>query len=143
LSFRVLLTALKMLEKATKTKKQHKEKATALDRAWHNHPIGYPRLAERVALKPATGIYRRFDALNSRHILYLQAELCILEKELHGLEHQDRKNPNGTRSKFAIDYQRMLETPVDEDQRQLELIGTMHKKLDLYSKLCLAAESIY
>jgi len=91
-------------------------------------------LAERIALKPQTGIYRRFDALNARHLLYLQAELCILERRLRIVEREDQRKDKG-RLKYAIDYERMLETPNDQDKTQLGLIMKMHEKLNQYSKL--------
>jgi hypothetical protein len=125
-----------MLEKGLKPTPMKKSKrGSPFVHAWRNHPGGYPMLAERIAVKPQTGIYRRFDALNARHILYLQAELCILEKQMRNKEQEDRKQKEGGSSKYAVDYQRMLETPSDEDQTQLELIKKMHKKMNQYSRL--------
>lgn len=124
-----------MLEKCLDPSIQEaKVKDSPFAEAWKNHPTGYPRLSEHIALKPETGIYRRFDALNARHILYLQAELCILEKQLQKQEVDDKKNPRGKRSLYARDYQTMLEEPYDEDKPQLELIAKMHEKLSRYSK---------
>ena len=123
-----------MLEKAIKTVSAKKRKGlTRSARAWTNYPGGYPMLAERIALKPQTGIYRRFDALNARHLLYLQAELCILERRLRIVEREDQRKDKG-RLGYAIDYERMLETPKDEDKTQLGLIMEMHEKLNQYSK---------
>ncbi|KAK8199122.1 uncharacterized protein BKA78DRAFT_290817 [Phyllosticta capitalensis] len=45
-------------------------------------PPGYPKLAQRMGLKPETAIFRRFAFLNKLNILYLQAELAELEKQL-------------------------------------------------------------
>ncbi|KAI4942680.1 hypothetical protein J4E91_009849 [Alternaria rosae] len=90
-------------------------------------------MAEHIAVKPHTGIYRRFDALNARHILYLQAELCILERRLRNVERADQGKDKG-RLKYAVDFERMLETPNDEDQTQLELIMEMHEKLHQYNE---------
>lgn len=103
--------------------------------AWKNFPIGYPRLAERIAVKPETGIFRRFDALNARNLLYLQAELCILEKALQEQEERDKKDKKGKRSEFATDFQCLLEAPLNEGRRQLDLIEKMRKKLKQYSEL--------
>jgi hypothetical protein len=114
--------------------REEEEGTKTSTRAWTNHPGGYPMLAERIAVKPQTGIYRRFDALNARHILYLQAELSILENSLRRIEREDQTKEKG-RLRYAVDYQRMLETPNDEDKTQLELIMKMHEKLRQYSKL--------
>lgn len=91
-------------------------------------------LAERIAVKPQTAIYRRFDALNARHILYLQAELCILEKQLRVMEHKDKEKDKEGRLGYAVDYQRMLETQKSQGKEQLVLIRKMHRKLNEYSE---------
>ncbi|EOA87883.1 uncharacterized protein SETTUDRAFT_108559, partial [Exserohilum turcica Et28A] len=80
------------------------------------------------------GIYRRFDALNARHILYLQAELCILEKQLRVMEHKDKEKDKEGRLGYAVDYQRMLETQKSQGKEQLVLIRKMHRKLNEYNK---------
>jgi len=123
-----------MFEKAIKAVNAKKRKGlTRFAGAWTNHPGGYPMLAEHIAVKPHTGIYRRFDALNARHILYLQAELCILERRLRNVERADQ-GKDERRLRYAVDFESMLETPNDEDQTQLELIMEMHEKLNQYSK---------
>lgn len=61
------------------------------------HEIGvayvpdYPSLAFIIASDPdhSTVIYRRFDRLSARNLLYLQAELVILEKKQDELDRQD------------------------------------------------------
>lgn len=123
-----------MIEKAVDNIKENAEAASPYLRAWRKHPVGYPRLFERISFKPETGIYRRFDGLNARHLLYLQAELCIMEKKLQHLEEQDSKSNVGKRSEYATDYQCMLEEPRGERSEQLRLIGKMHEKLKQYSK---------
>ncbi|KAF1917580.1 hypothetical protein BDU57DRAFT_571053 [Ampelomyces quisqualis] len=101
--------------------------------AWRNNPSGHPRLAERIAVNPETGIYRRFDALNARRILYLQAELCILERKLQRQEEKDNKATTGKGPEYSTDYQIMLEAPGNLPQRQLELIQEMQDKLEQYN----------
>lgn len=123
-----------MLEKAAEKIKRDPRKATAYLPAWTHHPVGYPRLSERISFKPETGIYRRFDGLNARHLLYLQAELCTMEKNLFWLEQQDNKSTSGRRSEYATDYQCMLEEPHGEQSEQFRLIAKMHEKLNQYSE---------
>jgi hypothetical protein len=124
-----------MLEKAMVALEYIKnKKRIPMAEGWKNHPIGYPRLAERIAVKPETGVYRRFDALNARHILYLQAELCVLEDELRDREIEDQQDKTGKRSQYAKDYQCFLQEPSDMDKPQLKLIQKMHAKLAEYSK---------
>jgi hypothetical protein len=124
-----------MIEKALHIVKSKKRKSISpFLLTWRDHPIGYPRLAERIAVKPETGIYRRFDALNARHILYLQAELILMEKELRELEVRDNNSKGGNRSRYAMDYKSMLEEPSSEDRLQLELLKKIQKKLRQYSQ---------
>jgi len=131
-----------MLEKALNTIEPVRDDTTQPDvPKWRQQPGGYPRLAELIALQPESGIYRRFDALNARHLLYLQAELRILEVELIEWEVKDNVDTRGTRSLYATDYQRMLERPLNEHKEQLELIGKMHKKLEEYSECCVNGSS--
>lgn len=55
---------------------------------------GYPRLATFMGHEPGAAIYRRFASLNSRILLYRQAEIVCLEHELDELEKslEDRKH---------------------------------------------------
>ena len=99
-------------------------------RSWKTYPGGYPMIAERIASKPQTAIYRRFDALNARRILYLQAELCALEKQLHDIEEEDARKGLG----YAFNYQRMVEANNGEGNVQAGLVKAMHKKLNEYSE---------
>lgn len=68
---------------------------TANERAWPPRPhlpAGHPRLAELMSGRPQMWIYRRFGYLNSQNLLYMQAELMGLEKELKDLQMQDATN---------------------------------------------------
>ncbi|KAF1937123.1 hypothetical protein EJ02DRAFT_477764, partial [Clathrospora elynae] len=93
-----------------------------------------PRPSERIAVKPETGIYRRFDGLNVRHIPYLQAKLCTMGRHLHLLEKQDKKGAKGGRAEYAIDYECVLKEPRSEQSEHLKLIGKMNDNLNQYNK---------
>lgn len=56
-----------------------------------NYVSGYPSLAAFIASDPdhSTAIYRRFDRLSARNLLYLQSELVALEKQQDELDKQD------------------------------------------------------
>ncbi|KAF1917581.1 hypothetical protein BDU57DRAFT_493695 [Ampelomyces quisqualis] len=123
-----------MLEKAMVALEHIKNKnQTQMAEGWKNHPIGYPRLAERIAAKPETGVYRRFDALNARHVLYLQAELCVHEAELRDQEIEDQQDKTGKRSQYALDYQCFLQEPSNMNKPQFKLVQKMHAKLAEYN----------
>lgn len=55
-------------------------------------PIGYPKLAEHFGNNPDFASVRRFGALSARNLLYYQAELLELEKELEDIEERDNTN---------------------------------------------------
>ncbi|EMD70237.1 hypothetical protein COCSADRAFT_78798 [Bipolaris sorokiniana ND90Pr] len=132
-------------EKTTDTTGQTQEEDSAFGRSWKGYPGGYPMLAERIALKPQTAIYRRFDALNSRRILYLQAELCILENRLRSMEEtEDEENKRDERRfhGFAIDYERMLEEENGEGKPHLELLGRIGEKLSQYNEALLQISNL-
>ncbi|KAF2438271.1 hypothetical protein P171DRAFT_477653 [Karstenula rhodostoma CBS 690.94] len=101
---------------------------------WQDSPIGYPKLAERIAVLPETGIYRRFDALNARNLLYLQSELCTLENAIREQEERDQHDKRGNKSKYATDHACMLNDAPSVGRRQLNLVETLRKKISQYNK---------
>lgn len=100
---------------------------------WQNSPIGYPKLAERIAALPETGIYRRFDALNARNLLYLQSELCTLENAIREQEERDHRE-TGEKFQYATDHARMLNDESSVGKEQLSLVRMLRKKTSQYSK---------
>ena len=67
--------------------------------------IGYPSLASFVASDKdkSTVIFRRFDRLSARNILYLQSELAELEARQDAYDKEDVKG-SMTDKKFAWDW---------------------------------------
>ncbi|EAT86546.2 hypothetical protein SNOG_05482 [Parastagonospora nodorum SN15] len=84
------------------------EKEAAMVEAWRSTPLGYPRLSERMGLKPETLIFRKFVALNARILLYMQAELVDLERALQKQEERDLNDKDGKRSRYASDFSYLL-----------------------------------
>lgn len=52
-------------------------------------PNGYSRLAAFIANDTELSVYRRFERLGSRNLLYLQSEPRALEADLEHLDSQD------------------------------------------------------
>ncbi|EUC42999.1 hypothetical protein COCMIDRAFT_102020 [Bipolaris oryzae ATCC 44560] len=132
-------------EKTTDAPQQGQEMSPVFGRSWDTYPGGYPMLAERIALKPQTAIYRRFDALNSRRILYLQAELCSLESRLRKMEEQeDQENKRDKRrfTEFAVDYNCMLKAKDGEGKPHLELLERIGEKLSQYNEALLQVSNL-
>ncbi|CAG8977261.1 hypothetical protein HYALB_00009358 [Hymenoscyphus albidus] len=58
---------------------------------------GYPALAALQGTYPQLGIYRRFATLNARNLLYLQAELVNLERDLEEYTEKDCRSEDARR----------------------------------------------
>ena len=58
------------------------------------NPVGYPKLAEYVAVEPQLAIFKRFGALNAENLLFMQAEIAGLEEELRQIVAADLKSPD-------------------------------------------------
>src|SRR5438067_1668554 len=52
----------------------------------------YSGLAALMAAYPETMILRTFSELNKKNLLYYQAEIAGLERELHEIEEEDRRS---------------------------------------------------
>ena len=50
---------------------------------------GYASLSQFIASNKTSRIFRRFDALAMRNLLYLQNELCVIEQQLAELDKAD------------------------------------------------------
>ena len=68
------------------------------------HTHGYHRLANFMGEYPEYGIYRRFGSLNSLNLLYLQAELVMLELLLQQYAAEDGSSNDPLRALFAKNW---------------------------------------
>lgn len=99
-------------------------------------PSGYPKLAEHFGEHPDFASFRRFGALNSRNLLYYQAELLELEEELEGVERRDDSlSKSGTGNDRAATWYWLggkgKETQNNNDQ--LLLVMRLRELLQQYS----------
>ncbi len=107
---------------------------------------GYAELAEFIASDDDFLLFRRFGALGARNLLYLQAEVQVLEAQLKQLDEDDRidtMNASNISEKtkverFARDWEFMIHNPRDENERQakkLNLINSIRKAMKDYRML--------
>lgn len=83
---------------------------------------------------PEMAMYRRFRGLNSRNLLYLQAELVMIEKKLLALERSDAASSDEDRKQYSRDYAYLLMLAEDDSMNeQYKLIIEMRDKLKEYS----------
>lgn len=63
--------------------------AQGINRTWSSG--SYPRLSEFMGLWPEVSIFRRFGALSAQNLLFLQAEIAHLERELKVIREREEK----------------------------------------------------
>jgi hypothetical protein len=103
-----------------------------------NHPLsqlatGYPKLAGQMALLPEAALFRTFSALNTRNLLYRQAELIHLENKL--LECEKKDSLHQKRCDYAVDWFWLQHSQYDvQDGEQYRLVQEIQGKLKEYSK---------
>ena len=61
----------------------------------------YTALASMMADHAEAAIFRRFDTLNIKNLLYMQAELVDLEDQLHDIESEDKKSEAPNKVSFS------------------------------------------
>jgi hypothetical protein len=109
---------------------------------------GWPALARTIANKPAFVAFPSFNDLNVKSLLYYQAELIKLRKELHEAEYQDYFHGDASQNHFAEDLDWLFDSvqsdseQKDSDQKdseqspeQLRILEKIRIILDKYSKL--------
>jgi hypothetical protein len=95
--------------------------ATVSDRSVHDvqggldDSGGYHHLAELLRQYPEIGIYRSFNQLNSLNLLYYEAELIDLEKDLLLYSHADSKSDDPARRQYSRSWWQMRKRERKED----------------------------
>jgi hypothetical protein len=98
-------------------------------------PAGHPTLAAKMEIVPTSSMFRRFGALTSKNSLYLQCELCTLEKQLRKLELRDSQSDQGLKAQYVKDARRLTKATKDRDgdTEQRSLINLIRLPLNEYS----------
>ena len=65
---------------------------------------GYPRLGRLMSASPALAIFRRFGTLNAQNLLYLQAEINELERELQEIAIEDRSSADAETQCYSREW---------------------------------------
>ena len=92
---------------------------------------GYPKLAGKMGLTPEKAMFRRFGALNAQMLLYMQAELVYLEKELRKVELDDSQSEELQKKEYTKDCLFLIYARND---KQMQLVMEIRAKLKDYSK---------
>jgi hypothetical protein len=102
--------------------------------------LDYPSLAAFIASDRdrSTAIYRRFDRLAARNLLYLQSELVELEAEQDAFDAEDIYGPMETKESarnWAIFAKRATEPGNEKEKKRMELAMKIRKKIKEYRAL--------
>ena len=94
----------------------------------------YPKLSTFMGALPDVAIFRRFGTLNAQNLLFLQAELSHLERELEVIREreassEDEEKQMALRSWWSLS----TSSEGDEDNDQWQVIQDIRKKLVEYS----------
>lgn len=93
---------------------------------------GYPKIAHLMAHHPELAILRRFRALNSQNLLYLQAKLTHLEEELEELAQKDDADPS--RTFYKRDWWSLAKSRGNGSEKgQWKKVLQIRKTLNVYS----------
>ena len=98
----------------------------------------YPKLSTFMASWPDVAIFRRFGALNAQNLLFLQAEICHLERELEVIRNRDILN-NDEKGNLAQRNWFELSNKTDDGEpcEQWLVIQDIRDKLKEYNKCLL------
>lgn len=98
---------------------------------------GYAKLGLLIGDFPEVSVLRRFSALSVQNLLYLQAELRILELDLRKFAEEDDTSPHPHRKVYSVDWFALKESCDDDteegnDGRQWETMLGIRSKLEEY-----------
>ena len=86
----------------------------------------YSSFADFIASDPELSVYRRFDRLSARNLLYLQSELLELQAKLAGLDEEDYGEKNGDVILSAKCWE-IFASRAEEHAREGERMETIRK----------------
>ncbi|PVH93718.1 hypothetical protein DM02DRAFT_721607 [Periconia macrospinosa] len=95
---------------------------------------GYPKFAGQIEMRPECAIFRRFGGLNAMNLLYLQAELVLLEESLHKQQKADSESGHGRKTKYARSWYQLSSSEEDGGTRQLDLVHKVRETLKEYNE---------
>lgn len=103
---------------------------------------GFPSLSHFVASDPDDGafVFRRFDRLSARNLLFLQSEIAELEAEQRRLDDEDAAprilEESASRQDWAVFVDRATDVTSPfhgKERRRIKLAKRIQKKLKEYS----------
>jgi hypothetical protein len=95
---------------------------------------GYDKLSMLMGRYDNVAIFRQFGDLNTKNILYMQAELVNLEAELGNIVQRDRQSADPDKASYHVSWTALSE-PVGNGRAttQLQKVFEVREKLHKYS----------
>ena len=94
---------------------------------------GYPTLANFIASDKDAAIYRKFEKLSARCLLYQQSELHDLEQQLEQLDLADSRDIDDDEAQqAAVSWDHYASSATEKGQKRRELIMRIKAKLKAY-----------
>jgi hypothetical protein len=98
---------------------------------------GFAAVSEWIALDPdnETFIFRKFDRLAARNLLYLQARITMLEKKLEELDKQVTESKNMAVKDAARTWEQLVKQDSEGEEharRHMKLVAEMKEALKEY-----------
>jgi len=96
---------------------------------------GYPGLARLIGpnIDQGLGIFREFAELNAKNLLYMQAEIICLQKELDVETYKDEYGPDAIANSFSRSVQDMRQSTTSKDRGQWKKVLEIRDRLSAYS----------
>jgi len=97
---------------------------------------GYPSLAAFIASdkEQSASVYRSYRRLTSRNLLYLEAELFELERQLDEFDEEDLRNGDLTAKQFARDWSTLSTSDDPRCVKRRKLMRRTRAKIKEYRK---------
>ena len=94
---------------------------------------GYRALAQFFNNEPGMAILSRFGTLNIQNLLYMQAEIFHLERELQSIASEDSSSPCAERQDYRYSVVNLQSSLDGMESFQWEKILEIREKLERYS----------
>lgn len=95
----------------------------------------YQRLASMVAAHSEAAIFRRFDALHVKSLLYMQAEIDLLDNELRLIESEEASLANAQGPTHPFSVYELKESATRKKVSQWTKYQEIQSRLESYSML--------
>jgi hypothetical protein len=112
-----------------------------------NYLKGYPSLVAFIASDKdkSTVIYRRFDRLSARNLLYLQSELAELEVKQDAFDREDMRastEEKGTASNWLAFSTKAAEDGNEREKKRMEIVKEIREKIKEYREAILLESTL-